>query len=191
MSASYIPGLSSGAAIASGEFLSMWEGVAAADLIFQDLEAIADAPIDAELMAVMEAVAANLQLDLRKAAPENRRVVEGLAEREPLGRPALKEDVEAHVQPSDVFAAEIIATGEDPPMRYLMEGARPHEIEPLHAAVLHWLDDEGMDVFRQFVPHHPGMAPNPFWVIPGAVAATELELAVAEILARRIAYAIP
>jgi len=40
-------------------------------------------------------------------------------------------------------------------------GTRPHEIRAVHAKALHWVDEQGNDVFRRRV-WHPGTSPHPY-----------------------------
>ncbi|OPG13749.1 hypothetical protein B1L11_06465 [Microbispora sp. GKU 823] len=40
-------------------------------------------------------------------------------------------------------------------------GTKPHEIRARNAKALHWVDDEGNDIFRKRV-WHPGTSPQPY-----------------------------
>lgn len=49
-----------------------------------------------------------------------------------------------------------------PYARYVLEGTRPHLIEPRNARVLRWLGPGGIGVRYATRVHHPGTRPNPF-----------------------------
>lgn len=65
-------------------------------------------------------------------------------------------------------------------------GTRPHVIKPKKAKALHWVDENGDDVFARRV-NHPGTAPRPYMRPAFERAADQAERAIEQVVDRFLA----